>query len=259
MNKAVIAIRAAQRKIGKPIPFAWIDCYHGANGAIAQVVRFSMAVDQQGVLAFQGGMASSIIPRLLTWADATTYAQQIDALNVGADHLNVKLNADWCRMYQLGPRNVSYMAADGTVATAGENTMPCHNCGIVLPLAFLQVDHLMPQAGGEDLHLLKTLRALGLATSAPTGAKGLALGNGTLRTTLVIQPKARDRSYNHLVIATPAAKWTTSDRGDAFLSLLVYAGAKTDVARMCKNSLLNLVPLCPECNRVKSDWIRPIA
>lgn len=258
MNKAVVAIREAKRKIGNPMLHKWIDRYHGANGAIAEVVGFSMAVDGNGVLAALGGSVTGTLPRLLTWADATTYAQQIDALNVGADHLNVKLNVDWCRMYQLAPRNVSYMAANGTVAPNSESTLPCHNCGIVLPLPFLQVDHMMPQAGGEDLHLLKTLRALGLATSAATGAKGLALGNGTLLTTLVIQPKARDRSYNHLANATPAAKWTTSDRGDAFLSLLVYAGAKADVARMCKNSLLNLVPLCPECNRVKSDWIRPI-
>ncbi len=135
--------------------------------------------------------------------------------------------------------------------------MPCHNCGVILPLEFLQVDHHMPQTGGDDLHILKTMRGLGMTRTAASGAKGTALVSGTLGT-LTVNPKGRDRMYNHLLIASAADKWTTSEQGDAFLSLLGFASAINDVARMCKNSLLNLVPLCPECNRVKSDWIKPI-
>jgi hypothetical protein len=116
----------------------------------------------------------------------------------------------------------------------------------------------MPQAGGEDLYTLKVLRSLGLTEYAPTGGKGNIIHGGIAWQ--VIQPKARPRGdYNHLYTSTPWQKWTTNAKGAAFLSLLQLKGCLPDLQRACKNSTLNLVPLCGECNRVKSDWIRAIA
>lgn len=90
------------------------------------------------------------------------------------------------------------------------------------------------------------------------GSKGQAIASGNL-SSLVVNPKARDRSYNHLANTSHRDKWTTTAQGDAFLTLFEAVGGRADLARMCMNTSLNLVPLCPECNRVKSDWIRPIA
>jgi hypothetical protein len=256
MNKAKTAITTAQKTIGNPSIHVWVHQYSGIAGVINRVVATDIAVDSQGVLASVNGLVRSDLPRLLTWQEAMNYATAIDRLNVG-NHLNVKENVDWRRMYLLGSRDVGYVDAAGTFSTKKEDTIPCHNCGVVLPLEFLQVDHHMPQADGVDLHLLKTMRAMGLTTTAASGKKGVAFGANTL-STVTINPRARDRTYNHLLTASPAGKWTTNLKGNAFLSLIVYSNGKTDVGRMCQNSLLNLVPLCAECNRVKSDYIRPM-
>lgn len=256
-NKAVSAIRAARRKIGKPVPFDWVRRYHGASGSISKINNIDFAVDHLGVLREQGGKVILATPRLLTWTQALAIATQIDQLNVGANHLIVKTNPNWLRIYKDSPRNISYMDAQGAIVTKSENTMPCHNCGVILAHEFLQVDHHMPQADGSDLHILKTMRALGLTRLPASGAKGSAIAT-TLLTTLTVNPKGRDRTYNHLLVPSAIDKWTTSSEGDAFLSLLAYVSALNDVSRMCRNSILNLVPLCPECNRVKSDWIKPL-
>lgn len=255
-NKAAVAIRKARAMVGSPTPWSWVSGYCGQGGKIFEVDT-SFAVDNAGVLNVQGGKVIATLPRLLTWEQATFYATQIDQFNVGANHLAVKTNPAWLRIYKNSPRNVSYMDAQGAIAIRSENTMPCHNCGVILPHEFLQVDHHMPQADGSDLHILKIMRALGMTNSPASGAKGSAIAT-TLRSTLTLNPKGRDRSYNHLVAPSATDKWTTSDQGDAFLSLLACVSALSDVSRMCKNSILNLVPLCPECNRIKSDWIKPI-
>jgi hypothetical protein len=261
-NKAAKIIEAALAKskvaLAKGVPWNWIDQWHGNAGVIAKVAGISLALDSRGVAAVQGGLVSAVLPPALSWADAKGIAQKIDGLYVGSDHLNVKTNNVWKLIYQVSQRQVPYMAADGTIATRANFTVPCHNCGVVIPFEFLQVDHYDPQAGGQSLHLLKLLRAVGGTTAAPTGGKGSQYFASQNLTGLVLHPKARDRTYVHLATATAAAKWTTNARGIAFLSLLKYADGFDDGARMCKNSLLNLVPLCPECNRVKSDWVKPI-
>ena len=42
--------------------------------------------------------------------------------------------------------------------------MPCHNCGVLLPIQSIEVDHQNPQVGGR--FVLKIFRILGLTTAA---------------------------------------------------------------------------------------------
>lgn len=256
-NKAVRVIAQAKRLVGSPSIYKWLNKTHAAAGVITVTTTTQIAFDAQGAKDITGGVVGSG-PSPLTWIQATAFAKTIDQLNVGANHLLVKNNATWRQIYKLGTRNVAYMLANGTTTAKAESTMPCHNCGVILPLEFLQIDHHMPQAGGSDLHILKTLRALGMTTQAASGSKGQALAGGNL-SALVVNPKARDRSYDHLLTASNQNKWTTNARGDAFLTLFESVNGRTDLARMCMNTILNLVPLCPECNRVKSDWVKPTA
>lgn len=260
-NKAVKIIEKAmslnKSALSKTV-YNWIDQWRGNAGVIEHVQNQDIALGANGAIAIQNGHVAPNLQPTLTWIEAKALARKMDDLYVGSDHLQVKYSATWKQIYQVAQRNIPFMDNNGTLGTRAGSTVPCHNCGVVIPFEFLQVDHFMPQAGGSDFHLLKYARAMGLTTAAPSGSKGTAMLNSQSLTGLTLHPKGRDRTYNHLGTPSAAGKWTTTAKGTAFLSLLIYADGYDDAARMCKNNLLNLVPLCPECNRVKSDWMRPI-
>jgi hypothetical protein len=260
-NKATRVIEDALRKIGgRRAKQKWIDGYSGQAGVITKHPTDQAAVDGEGVLAIRAGMADPTMPRILTWADATVHARNIDEVNSGSAYTNVKNLSTWQHIYQVESRYITYMNPAGHLVPNFESSVPCHNCGVVLPMSFVQVDHYMPQAGSADYHVLKTLRAFGMTAMGPTGSKGLAAIAHNLGA-LVVNPKMRNRLFGHLkTTTTPGGKWTTNELGNAFLSLVVFAGptAQADVSRMCRNSLLNLVPLCPQCNGIKNDQIRDI-
>lgn len=259
-NKAKVAIGDAETRLRQKAGSSviWIDRWDGVLGKTVKNATHSTPVDKDGVVAIgNNGLYATSSPRALTWLDAKAMAKKIDDMNVSSDHLQVKSDDNWKRMYQYASRSVPYMDQTGALGTKTLPTMPCHNCGVVLPFEFLQVDHQKPQSDTDGLHILKMLRVLGGTTAVATGSKGLAFVGNTLNIVDVF-PKARDRSYNYLANATPANKWATNEKGSAFLSLIAYVSGMDDVQRMCKNSLLNLAPLCSACNLVKSDWTKPI-
>lgn len=116
-------------------------------------------MDKNGVVAVVGGYSVTTQLRALTWLDA---------------------KANWKRMYPHASRSVPYMDNTGALINKSQPTMPCHNCGVVLPFEFLQVDHQKPQSDTDGLHILKMLRVLGGTTATPTGSKGLAFLGNTL-------------------------------------------------------------------------------
>jgi hypothetical protein len=238
----------------------WVKKFPATAGRFAVHPSTLLAVDEDGVLASGlNGIPDSAAPRLLPFADALALAVAIDALAVGSNHLAVKQNVNWKRIYQVANRAVPFMDSDGKVDNAFVETVPCHNCGLIVPIAGMQVDHVMPQAGLEDHYTLKVARTLGLTVDGATGAKGKGYTAGTFGTTLVANPRGRATgNLNHLTATTAASKWTTNDRGTAFFSLVNDVGGFSSVAKRCMNNLLNLCPLCGDCNRVKSNFVKPI-
>ncbi len=258
-NKAATALDAAYKMIpGLPLSggFRTIDKWHGVSGTIQKQTGGKLYIGSNGDVSLAGGGASILSKTVGQWV-----AQAIDAAYVGASHGKVKDSPIWAAIYGYQANTpYPFINAAGTGATLSQSTMPCHNCGIVLPVDCVQVDHHMPQANGESLYTLKVMRALDLTTAPATGGKGLGPMMAGGLASVRLAPKARARGdYDHLENPSAAAKWTTNDKGSAFLSLMVMVGAGADVERMCMNSLFNLVPLCPACNRVKSDWVKPLA
>jgi hypothetical protein len=150
--------------------------------------------------------------------------------------------------------------------------MPCHNCGVLLPLQSIEVDHQNPQAGGR--FVLKIFRIIGLTTQGPIGAKGVAYvfnqrhNQGKGFKIESIYPNYRELgSASYLTEAsrntgfdtTPSAKWTTTVQRSLLLSAFAFAGALNDLNRFCMNSVLNLVPLCRGCNGAKGNIQRTVA
>ena len=199
---------------------------------------------------------------ILTKDAALKYAKVIDNLHTGADHLNIKNDSTWQYLYLYQKRSMAFEAPDGAGKISYNiNSVPCHHCGIIMPADAIQVDHYMPQAQSPDLYAIKTLRALGMTVGKATGWKGYNLDRGASEYGLdfKVYPTGRPRGdMSHLLNGTNNAKWKTNAVGDAFLSLMAASGDMASFKRLCKNSLLNLMPLCSHCNQRKSDQIRPI-
>lgn len=257
MSTTVATLQSVISKIPRS-RFVWFDKWHSTSKAkLEKVARTQVCVDTDGVMSATGGFVKPLLPRVLSFADAKKMAKTIDDLSVGGNHLTVKTNAEWCRIYQKANYQLPKMDSSGTVTQTATEAIPCHNCGWVVPMAMVQVDHHMPQADGKWLYTLKMARALGLTNNGPTGGKGMAIIAGTL-STLTLNPKGRDSSYNHLLNPTPKAKFELNEKGSAFFSLLASVQGGLDIVQSkCKNNILNLVPLCGECNRNKSDFVKP--
>lgn len=199
---------------------------------------------------------------ILSKEQAMDYADAMDELHTGSDHLNIKSDPIWRKLYLFRNRPLAFEATDGGgQITRILSSVPCHHCGIIMPEDAIQVDHYMPQAQSPDLYTIKTLRALGLTVGKGTGYKGYNFDNSVKNfgLTFKIYPTGRERgNMAHLLNGTSSNKWTTNSRGNALLSLVAYAEEMPSFKRLCKNSLLNLMPLCSHCNQRKSNQIRPI-
>jgi hypothetical protein len=224
--------------------------------AIEEMKNQTVLADGNGVVEVSvGGAVSSV----LTESDALKVAKSIDKHNNGTNHLKIWSNKIWLSVYDYDNRQVSFIDKTGNSVTEPHPTIPCHNCGIVLPLNYVQIDHHMPQQGGQNYYTIKVLRALGLTLGNPNGKKGSAVLRGKFNANLVIHPQKNDPgNYDRYYLASDKNRWTTNNKGDSFLSVLAYANALNDVKGMCKNSSINLVPLCAVCNVKKSDFVRPI-
>ncbi|WP_375445901.1 hypothetical protein [uncultured Fibrella sp.] len=200
---------------------------------------------------------------LLSKADALHIAGEIDRFSLSY-HGDVKSNNEWLAMYGYNPTmSITFHDKHGKPVQKPMPGMACHNCGIVLPIQLIEIDHHMPQADGEYLYTVKTLRALGLTIAAGTGAKSTGIGNWGK---FVIAVKERPFGTNpQLNLVADRNKWIPNDKGKAFLSLCAFAFSLNPfsigmmaLTSACRNSMLNLVPLCRTCNGNKSDYYKVI-
>jgi hypothetical protein len=90
---------------------------------------------------------------------------------VGSEHTDVKQNKVWRNIYLCDKRTLSFLDALGHTIQKYPTSMPCHNCGVLLPIESIEVDHQNPQVGGR--FVLKTFRILELTMAGPSGVKGL--------------------------------------------------------------------------------------
>jgi len=182
-------------------------------------------------------------------------ADQIDKLHITGGHSQVKDNSIWKKLYQVDKRQVSYFNKNNTIVNKLEDVMPCHNCGVILPTQMIQVDHQQPQKNFSDYYFIKILRSMGLTVTGPTGAKGkLFLASPSPTVLPPLPPRGRDTGdVTYLKGTTSFNKWRLNPEGVEFVSVLnLHANALESVKTLCRDSILNLVPLCAPCNGNKS-------
>jgi hypothetical protein len=262
-NAIFTAYRRAGNELGRLGPrngtqTVSIDKYEGVAGDIKKSTTSTVTIKWAGPGVFSDGATN------LTYNDAVSFTDQIDKMYIGSEHTNVKQNKVWKKMYLCEDRMLSFMDSGGHPTRKLVTSMPCHNCGVLLPIQSIEVDHQNPQVGGR--FVLKIFRILGLTTAAATGVKGglyvLHKGSRSGLKTEQIYPNDRamgDAAYLTTATTTPTAKWTTTAVGSLLLSAFAFADAMDDLDRFCRNSVLNLVPRCRACNGAKGNLQRAVA
>ncbi len=156
-------------------------------------------------------------------------------------HRDVLQEAQWRGLYHVGQRVLSYLGGDGLPLHPAPmtDTVPCADCGLVLPLRNIQIDHQRPFAGNDCEPVCKVFRAMGLTVGGPDGRKG-----GAVVAAYAAQVGGQQGPAN----ATKGDKYTLSDRGAIFYTLVNWAGKSMLLEERCLNHIINLRPLCGACN-----------
>lgn len=184
------------------------------------------------------------------------YAQRVDAAYQSTEYRRVLKNDNWRKMFQVSQRNVNQIVGT-TLTSTPQDTMPCYNCGLVLPLDHMTIDHHKPQAGGEDRAILKVLRNIDARLTHAPGSGGVA----TAYRTQQFQPlptkasKGEDESNG----SGADYRYTLNPTGMLFLSVAIAASGRDKVARYCMHSMFNLKPYCAKCNIRKSNKITDLS
>jgi hypothetical protein len=168
-----------------------------------------------------------------------------------SQYAQVKNNTEWRRIYQVQNRQLQYVANTSVVNGSAEESAPCVDCGMLLPMRLLEVDHQRPLSGGETEAVAKVFRAFQWTVGVAKGNKAVAWRSGLF----VVHPKAT-RGFQLPPLSTLEQRYTLNTWGALFYSLAVVAGAKNELETACINSLLNLAPRCRTCNSSKSNTLK---
>lgn len=203
------------------------------------------------------GMANGIQRITTSLEDFVTTLKRISLMGFYADYTRMKENENFKRLYGYAFRDVIYY--DGA---RNLETYPCNKCGLILPLNQVTIDHQKPQAGGEILAVLKTLRAFGLTVEGPKGAKGKNVAQNAgqfnkLHSTMMSHqfPIAIPHADRHPDTGSKASRQTLNLNGMLFYSILVWAKVENEFSNNCMHSFLNLKPMCGSCNSTKGNKV----
>lgn len=189
------------------------------------------------------------------FSEMLAYARMLDHTSHAATtYTNVKASEFWRTLYDVTPRAIAYIEAGGP-ANHVVDSGACTECGLLLPLTHLTVDHQRPQAGGELEAILKVLRAFGLTMEGPKGQKGQRVRDHLLNGAALgpVQTRPNRPAYAG---ASMDARYTLTETGAVFISVCAAAGLYDELKRRCMNNFLNLAPRCSPCNSSRGNPLR---
>lgn len=181
----------------------------------------------------------------------------IDNAAMGCDHLKVKDSVHWRTIYDV--KDYEFQHKLGAVfkpkAMPG---VPCFECGLILPLHIIEIDHHKPQSGGLEQAIIKVLRNIGWGLTLAPGKGEFA--RATRQTTLAPIPTKAERVPSGIAAtSTLQERYTLTEVGVIYLSILVAVFGQNGLWNYFMNSAFNLKPICSSCNKRKSDSLKNIA
>lgn len=168
-------------------------------------------------------------------------------------HRNVLTqNAQWKTFYHLRLRALLYInQSGGVVAKPAESTVPCYDCGVVLRVANIHIDHQRPQEGNEFEPICKVFRAMGLTIDGPRDASTKGATWSVAWATSVGGLASQGGGL--------PSKYTLNGMGKIYYTLAQWYGAPQELKDLevaCMNHIVNLRPLCSACNTRNRNPIR---
>lgn len=189
------------------------------------------------------------------FGDMLAYARMLDRTSHAATtYANVKESEFWRSLYDVSPRALAFIEAAGP-ATHVRDSAACTECGLLLPLSHLTIDHQRPQAGGELEAILKVLRAFGLTMEGPKGQKGQRVRDHLLAGGLLTPIQTRPGRAASPGVSLDA-RYTLTETGAVFISVCAAAGLYDELKRRCMNNFLNLAPRCSPCNSSRGNPLK---
>lgn len=178
----------------------------------------------------------------LTRAQIAAFCNTVHQLAVGADHRACKTNAMWLNFYSLEyqPQVMYVSPTDGTSRYVSEPMMACRQCGIVIPLKVISIDHQGPQTGGEAKAICRVFRSLGLTITGGKGKKSRSPAAAAMTAAVGGLPSTglQEKKY----------RYTLNRVGEIYFTMAYKANILSNERGLFMNSILNLRPTCPHCN-----------
>ncbi len=210
----------------------------------------------------------------LNWTDLLNISMVIDELSYArTTYDNIDRQSAFRKLYQLDIRSLQYI--NGTALnTQMQDSAPCQNCGLLLPLTHLTIDHVRPQTGGEVEAVAKMLRVLNLTVAGPSGQKNQALQaavgqalshpQGVGPGMMVVQmftnfapvPTKPGRGPKTPPGSSAADRYSLKWEGQVVYSAVKALGALPELKVRSMHSLVNLRPLCGSCNAARGNPLK---
>ncbi|MGN6232565.1 MAG: hypothetical protein ACTHNZ_15555 [Trinickia sp.] len=188
--------------------------------------------------------------------EAAEIGKLLTAAYMTTDYRRVLQDPYWMQLFNVQDRDFNYI--EGTTPhTNTESSLPCHNCGLILPASHITIDHTKPQAGGQDQAILKVLRGLyrGLTMMPGSGHMAYAYSSGATDPL----PTKAGRAASSSSEFEKERRYTLTAKGMTMLSVLIASTGFQPVLNACMHSAFNLRPYCAKCNISKSNTLTDLS
>ncbi|WP_206957109.1 hypothetical protein [Trinickia acidisoli] len=193
----------------------------------------------------------------LDLTEAVAIGKSLTAAYMTTDYRRVLQDPYWMQLFNVQDRDFNYI--EGTTArTSTEASLPCYNCGLILPATHITIDHMKPQAGGQDQSILKVLRGLSSYLTMMPGKGHFATAYREGTTDPLPTKAGRDDSSSSSDFGKER-RYTLTAKGMTMLSVLIASTGLQPVLNACMHSAFNLRPYCAKCNIAKSNVLTDLS
>lgn len=202
-------------------------------------------------MLIRAGSAKAVLQTGPTWTDdasseitinnVSNLIARVESYSFPGEHRSVLAFNPWRRFYHVASRQLAHLDENGSsVNKPPEDSAACVDCGLLLPLRTIHIDHQRPQTGNSLEPICKVFRAMGLTVDGPQGRKGAEFaGKWT----------AGAAGLAGIATGVHPLKYTLNRIGMLYYTLAVWSKTDFTLAQHCLHHVINLRPLCMACNK----------
>lgn len=189
--------------------------------------------------------------------EAAEIGKALTAAYMTTDYRRVLNDPYWMQLFNVQDRSFNYIEGT-TLRTSNEASLPCYNCGLILPASHITIDHTKPQAGGQDQSILKVFRGLSCYLTMMPGSGNFANAYRSGATD-PLPTRAGEADASSSSDFAKERRYTLTAKGMTMLSVLIASTGFQPVLNACMHSAFNLRPFCAKCNISKSNGLTDLS